>query len=269
LLEQKRIAVVIPTYNREKLLINAVKSVLNQTYPVTQIFICDDGSNDNSFEKVTRLNDERIIWINCGRNSLPSVPRNYGLSKCTNVDYIAFLDSDDVWMPQKLERQISVMSVMNVTAICSNAIKSHERSEEVKFFINEKSGYKSYFNLIKINKVICSSVIIHKSILIQVGQFNELRIFRGIEDYDLWLKIARCTNWYFICDELLYYNDHSADSVRNDSIPPIFQKKLIIKFHLKWLLKRKKLFLDLKYILYNCFILIILTFKIKIVRKKW
>jgi glycosyltransferase involved in cell wall biosynthesis len=267
--EDLLVSVVIPTYRRIDKTIEAVKSVVNQTVAAFEIIVVQDEISpalSEALQNHNLLSFVKVIQIE--HSGLPARVRNIGISH-SRGNWIGFLDSDDVWMPQKLEKQITLMLKMNINAICSNAIRLNEQFEKSKFFINEKSGFLSFYNLLQINKIICSSVIIHKSLICEAGNFNESRILKGIEDYDLWLRISQCTNWYFISDELLYYNDDSVNSIRNDSISPIFQKKFIIKSHLKWLLKRNKFLLELINIIYLFLVYFLLICKIKILKKNW
>src|ERR1700739_3316319 len=100
-----KVSVIIPTYNRQNTLLRAVKSVLQQTYTVHEILICDDGSDDDSKKIITELKSEKIKWLDCGKNGMPSIPRNKGIQYSTG-DWIAFLDSDDEWLPNKTETQL-------------------------------------------------------------------------------------------------------------------------------------------------------------------
>ena len=74
-----KVSVIIPTYNRQKTLHRAISSVLNQTYPIHELIICDDGSTDDSKLLVEQFKDQRIKWLDCGRNGMPSIPRNKGI----------------------------------------------------------------------------------------------------------------------------------------------------------------------------------------------
>jgi len=88
------VSVVIANYNRSDMLVKAIQSALEQTYSVLEILVCDDGSTDDSREKVKALNNEKVQWIDSGKNGRPAIPRNIGLSK-SKGDWIAILDNDD------------------------------------------------------------------------------------------------------------------------------------------------------------------------------
>ena len=103
-----KVSVIIPTYNRGKLIANSIKSILNQTYKNLEIIIVDDGSTDNTKEEVSKLKNEKIRYIKLEKNTGASNARNVGI-KNSNSRYISFQDSDDIMYPNKLEIQIKNM----------------------------------------------------------------------------------------------------------------------------------------------------------------
>ena len=107
-MDDVKISVIIPNYNRSELLKKAITSVLNQSYAVLEILVCDDGSTDNSKEVIEQFNNQTIKWIDCGKNGRPAIPRNIGVKKAKG-NYIAFLDNDDEWLPTKIEEQVKVI----------------------------------------------------------------------------------------------------------------------------------------------------------------
>lgn len=99
------VSVVVPTYNRATVLRRAIESVLDQTFQDFEVVIADDGSTDNTPSVVESFSDERIHYLRFSENQGANAVRKAGI-KATNGDYIAFLDSDDKWKPEKLERQV-------------------------------------------------------------------------------------------------------------------------------------------------------------------
>jgi glycosyltransferase involved in cell wall biosynthesis len=105
-----RVTVVIPTYNRAHLLGRSIRSVLGQTYQDFELIVVDDCSTDNTEDVVMSLSDERTRYVRLGANSgTPAAPTNVGIS-CAAGGYIAIQDSDDEWLPRKLERQVEVLA---------------------------------------------------------------------------------------------------------------------------------------------------------------
>jgi glycosyltransferase involved in cell wall biosynthesis len=99
------VSIIIPTYNRSRLLARAVKSVLNQTYQNFELIIVDDASTDNTEEVVGSFNDERIKYVRHEKNKGEAVARNTGI-KAARGEYIASHDSDDEWLHEKLAKRI-------------------------------------------------------------------------------------------------------------------------------------------------------------------
>lgn len=106
-----KVSVIIPTYNRAHLIGRAIKSVLNQTYKDFEIIIVDDGSTDKTEEVVKDFKDERVRYIRREKNKGGSAARNTGI-KAARGEYIAFQDSDDEWLPEKLEKQMKAFEAM-------------------------------------------------------------------------------------------------------------------------------------------------------------
>lgn len=103
------VSIVIPTYNRADTIINTINSVFNQSYQNYEIIIVDDASSDNTEEMIVNIEDSRIKYIKLDENSKGTKPRNVGIQS-SKGDYIAFLDSDDEWVPNKLERQLNYIN---------------------------------------------------------------------------------------------------------------------------------------------------------------
>jgi len=127
-----KISVISPTYNRAHLITRAVHSVLNQTYQDFEYIVVDDASTDNTEEVIKGFKDERIKYIKHEKNRGPSAARNTGI-KAAKGEYIGFLDSDDEWLPEQAEKQVSkfLESPDNVGVIyCGHVVISDETGEK-------------------------------------------------------------------------------------------------------------------------------------------
>lgn len=248
-----KISVIIPTYNRENTILAAIESVLKQTYPVFEILICDDGSLDHTKNKVLSLNNDKIKWIDGIHSGKPAVPRNRGILNSTG-DLIAFLDSDDTWEFNKIENQIFHFSSNNCKASFTNGMKFHNKTL-TKFHNNYINKEINTFNLLKDNYIICSSTLIEKKLIKEIGYFNESDSLKAIEDYSYWLRVSYFTNWIYLDKNLLIYNDDIENSIRKIDKRSYFQQKrtILVDFS-NWILiqKNKKYFL-LLYIYYLIF----------------
>ncbi|MCK5342735.1 MAG: glycosyltransferase family 2 protein, partial [Candidatus Heimdallarchaeota archaeon] len=108
-METPLISIIIPTYNREKLILNALDSIFNQTFQDYEILIIDDASTDNTEQVIKELNHSKIKYLKLEKNSGQCIARNFG-AKRAQGQFIAFLDSDDEWLPQKLENQVRIFN---------------------------------------------------------------------------------------------------------------------------------------------------------------
>lgn len=227
------VSVIIPTWNRAHTLLRAIRSVLAQTVPVLEILVCDDGSTDNSQELIHSLGAERVIWIGGPHSGLPAVARNRGLAVARG-EWVAFLDSDDEWLPDKLKIQLSTQ--LQAKAVCSNAFRvlPVERTQPLPFLSQKSNKLLSLDELLTTNGVICSSSLIHCSILKRTGGFPEDPSLKAIEDYALWLRVACLTPILYLSQPLVRYYDNPQQSVRQDDVPPLEQRIRILQATFHW-----------------------------------
>ena len=220
------ISVIIPNYNNGHLLTRTVNSVLKQTTYIHEILICDDGSTDNSEEIISGFHDVRIKWINCGKNGMPAIPRNIGIKSATG-DWLAFLDSDDEWDSNKIEKQLTLARKKKILAVCCNAYRIIDENPQPRQYFNIQETVFCFLLLLNSNKIICSSVLLNKRLLNKTGGFPEGKNFKAIEDYALWLKIATFTDWHYVDEPLVLYADNPDYSIRRE-IRSEFKKKFLI-----------------------------------------
>jgi len=181
------VSVVIPTYNRPEKVARAVSSVLNQTYPDFEVIVVDDGSNDNT-EEYLKIFYPKITFIRHKANLGVSAARNTGIS-ASKSPFIAFLDSDDYWLPKKLETQVGFFNSCSSALACQveetwirNGKRVNPRIRHIK-----KGGY-IFEPSLKLCLISPSSVMLKRCLFDEVGLFDE-----GLpvcEDYDLWLRIT-------------------------------------------------------------------------------
>jgi glycosyltransferase involved in cell wall biosynthesis len=107
ILSREKISIIIPSYNREKLIIRSINSILNQTYQNIEVILIDDGSTDNTKKVISQIKDKRFRYIKLRKNKGANVARNIGIQKAIG-NYIAFQDSDDFFHSDKLEKQINI-----------------------------------------------------------------------------------------------------------------------------------------------------------------
>lgn len=206
------VSVVLPTYNRANLIRDTISSVLTQTYEQFELIIADDGSTDNTEEIVTSIYDKRITYLKLPHVGLPATPRNRAIEKCKG-EFVAFLDSDDLWLPRKIEQSlVGFISVPTAGLVCSNEflITDGKLTHDTLRKRRWRNRIIDFQELFQENIVSSSTAIVRKKCLRVVGYFNEAKRFRAVEDYHLWLRIASRFRMYYIDEPLGYYRDHSG-----------------------------------------------------------
>ena len=195
-LYKKKVSVIIPTYNRAEFLRSAIKSALNQTFTDYEIIVSDDKSTDHTREVVESFKDNRIKYIlNEGKRG-PSATRNTAIL-ASEGEYIAFLDDDDEWLPEKLKSQVNLLdkSALNICGVYSNRMminKSNGKIVSTNPGTDKLSGNLLYQLAIK-SPIHTSTVLVRKKCLDEVGLFDETMSY--MEDRDLWIRLS--INWDF------------------------------------------------------------------------
>lgn len=200
------ISVIIPTFNRKETLGRAVESVLCQTYSDIELIVVDDGSTDDS-QALVKESYCGIKYI-YQKNQGVSAARNVGISHA-NGEWIAFLDSDDEWLPNKLEKQMGLLNSQPDYLVCHTEeiwIRNGVRVNQMKK--HKKHGGWIFPYCLPLCLMSPSSIVIHRRVFNEVGLFDE-SLF-ACEDYDLWLRItARYPVLFHQTPLILKYGGHS------------------------------------------------------------
>ena len=190
--EHPLVSSIMPTYNHGKFIGKAIESVLNQTYTNFELIIIDNFSEDDTETIVASYKDDRIIYLKFRNNGIIAASRNYAI-KHAKGEYIAFLDSDDLWLPEKLEKQIKILEISNETAMVYTRFKTIEEGIISNNTYPKIGRYNSgsIFKPLYLRAFIaCSSVMVRKNILNGIGFFDTDPALIATEDADLWLRIA-------------------------------------------------------------------------------
>jgi len=180
------ISVIIPTHNRAALLPRALDSVLKQTLAPLEVTVVDDGSDDGTEALLARLYPS-VLYIK-QENRGVSAARNYGIAEARG-EWIALLDSDDAWLPGKLEIQRKALQAAPNHRLCHTEeiwIRNGRRVNAMKK--HAKSGGRIFRQCLPLCVISPSSVLIHRELFEQMGGFDEE--LPACEDYDLWLRIC-------------------------------------------------------------------------------
>ena len=236
-----KVSVIIPTYNRENFIIETIQSVLNQTYKDFEIIVVDDGSTDNTKKRLESFRSK--IKLIEQKNSERAVARNNGV-KNSSSEYIAFLDSDDLWIEDKLEKQTAVLDTKKDTILVyGQSLRINENAKEVKTAKRQTEGYSGniFEQLLMRNCIVSATPMIRRKYFEMTTGFQTKHI--PYEDWELWLRFSLLGNFYFLNKPLSYYRVHPQQSVKLASAKKIEEVTLSLledSFKLKKLSKKNK-----------------------------
>jgi glycosyltransferase involved in cell wall biosynthesis len=207
-----KVSVIIPAYNVEKYICETLDSVLGQTYSDYDVIVVDDGSTDQtaSILKQYITKYPKKIRLIQKENAGPAKARNVGI-RASNGEYIAFIDADDLWLPEKLENQVGYFEKQTeqVGMVYTNAKKFDQQGIWTlpKRYRKEKVEGWIYKDLLKDNMIPNQSVMVRRSCFDEVGFFEESLDI--IEDHDMWIRIAKKYEIAFLEETLSLYREHS------------------------------------------------------------
>ena len=184
----QKVSIITPLYNSEKYIAEAIQSVLIQSYTDFEMIIIDDHSDDRSVNIVKEFNDERIQLICLSQNKGAGIARNKGIEKA-NGRFIAFLDSDDQWLPNKLEKQINFMRSRNISFCFSSFYLMNENGKHLKKY-REALPRVDYTKMLNNNYIGCLTAIYDTETLGKIYMTDH----KKRQDWGLWLKILSKTN---------------------------------------------------------------------------
>lgn len=219
-MENDLVSIIMPSFNTAKFIKDSIISVINQTHEKWELLIIDDCSNDKTQEIIKTFNDPRITLIINEKNLGAALSRNLGLKKAAGK-WIAFLDSDDVWDFNKLEKQIQFMKRNN----CFFSYTSYREINEENEVVTRCVTGPMYINKIKMYQYCwlgCLTVMYDQN---EIG-LVQIENLKKNNDYAIWLKVIKKSNC-MLCDEVL-----ASYRKRKGSISNISKFKLI-KYHYK------------------------------------
>ena len=223
-----KVSIIIPTFNRRDYITIALDSVLAQTYKDYEIIIIDDGSSDDTKE-VLKPYQDKIHYFYHDNKGIPAT-RNRGVREA-HGDYIALLDSDDYWLPEKLERQMDCFKKNPHYGMVATRCSSI--TQDGRFREKNRPGKSGWIlnDLFKANFIRTSSAMIKKECFEKVGFFDEsLPMY---EEVDLWLRIAKHYPIGFINTPLTVYIDNPQGVSTNSLAGRLLRQKVLEKNYLK------------------------------------
>ncbi|MFA6097234.1 MAG: glycosyltransferase family A protein [Candidatus Paceibacterota bacterium] len=234
------VSVIIPTYNRASLLKRSIDSVLSQTFGDFEVIIVDDGSTDDTEEVVCGVRDPRIKYIKYNENRGATAARNVGI-RAARGEFIAFQDSDDEWLPEKLEKQMNVFKKaardVGVVYVGFWKLKNGRKIYIPAKAVKKRQG-AIYEELIKRNFVSTQTILVRSECFAKTGLFDE-KLSR-LQDWDIVLRLSRYYKFCFI-EEPLVLQHYTPGSISDNSGALMESIELIIDKNREYLYKHKKI----------------------------
>ncbi len=234
--EKGLVSVVIPAYNAAWCIEKAIDSVLLQTYPSIEIIIINDGSTDETEQRLCRYSND--IRVHKQPNKGLSSARNFGI-QVSKGEFIAFLDADDYWLPQKIQKQASLLKKNPEIGFCSTAARVEDLNGE---FLNDwtcpEIKHSVTHTIFQQNAAIAgsgSSVMVRRKLLDQES-FDET--LKSLEDIDMWMRLSVRMNYFCICEPLTVIVKRDQSMSRNLKI---------MKKSTFFVLKKNRYLLEKKY----------------------
>lgn len=221
---EELVSIITPTYNCAKFIGKTIESVLNQTYKNWEMIIVDDASKDNTEEVVNSYKDKRIKYIKLQENGGAANARNKSMQEAKGK-YMAFLDSDDIWKNNKLEKQINFMKANNYNITCT----SYEQINEEGKLLNKIIKCKKKVNY---NGVLLSCPVGNSTVVYNVENLGKFEVpnIRKRNDDALWLRMLKNEQYIYGQNEVLMQYRIRENSISSNKMD-------LIKYH--WYLYRK------------------------------
>lgn len=208
------ISVIIPAFNRSDTILRCIESVKNQSLRVNEIIVIDDCSTDNTMEILNAL--ENITILHTSNNSGAQAARNLGI-KAAKSDWIAFIDSDDEWLPEKIEKQINELKKVNLdpmTVVHGDCIIDDKKSNNKIWHLEKTEGNEVYRQLLSTSGTFFPALLTSKEALKRINYLDE-----SIESYQEWdtsIQLAKFCNFIHIQEPLFIYNIQSNSISNSD-----------------------------------------------------
>jgi len=224
------ISVIIPTYNRGKLIVQCIDSVLNQSYPVNEIIVIDDNSTDDTTKRLNKFK-ENVIVLKTEKQSGAQTARNIGI-KAAKSDWIAFLDSDDEWLPNKIEKQVSALKIVNYdpwTVVHGDCFTRNIYSDKKNNWqLDHLNGKNVYKQLLSKSNTFFPAILTSKNALVKINYLDENA--PSYHEWDTSIGLAKFCRFIHIEEPLFNYNIHQNSISKNSDKSILGYQYIINKF---------------------------------------
>jgi len=209
-----RVSVVIPAYNAEAFIAEAIESVLEQTFRDFELIVVNDGSTDSTGEIIERYS-ERVRCIH-QQNRGPSEARNRGIRE-TDSEFVAFLDADDTWRADKLQKQVATaQGEPELGLVYSDAVLIDQEGTPIGAFRRRPPRADALEYMLLYNPVVMSTAFVRRECFQRVGMFHPEPT--GCEDWHMWIRIASAYKLAHIPEPLCNYRSHTASMAHNPEL---------------------------------------------------
>lgn len=207
--EIPKVSVIIPTHNHANFLPESLTSVKNQTYKNYEVIVVNNGSTDNTEQVIRNLTWDKLRHHFQDDTGSVAGPRNTGI-RLASGEYVAFLDSDDLWYENKLEKVMSVLENNKEIDILSHDLYMSRQGKKKRLIRVGPLKDDIFKSLLIKNCLLGSATVVKRKVMLEVEGFDESKHFVHTEDYETWLRIAYLKkNFYFINEPLGEYKVHS------------------------------------------------------------
>jgi glycosyltransferase involved in cell wall biosynthesis len=215
------VSAIIPTYNRSNIVCEAVESVLQQTYTNIEVIVVDDGSTDDTQARLRPYGNR--IRVVAQENVGPAAARNHGIA-VSQGELIAFLDSDDIWLPTKIARQVSLLGQVSKSVPCCLCnVTMQWTGRELRSFeiaslhpVLEQGVWVNVDEMLATRFVLFNqAVVIRREVLERIGGFNEKLWL--LEDHELSLRLSLEGPWAFIREPLVIWRESTSGSLHEQA----------------------------------------------------
>lgn len=222
-----KVSVIIPTYNRAQFVGRAIQSVLNQTYKDFEIIIVDDNSTDNVYDVVYSFNDSRIKYIRHDVNLGAPAARNTGILN-SKGEFIALLDDDDEFLPEKLEKQLRLFDICSkdIGVVYCGYETVNSEGEIVETFMPTNKG-DLFYELLMSNIIGSPTNLIRKECFENICCDSRLK---SCQDWDLWIQLAIKYKFDYVPEVLSRYHLTGSSISKNINSVLIGHKQILFKY---------------------------------------
>lgn len=234
-----KVSIILPTYNRADLIMETVDSILNQTYQNWELIIIDDGSDDNTQEIIAQIKDQRIQFHKGGRIGIVGKLKNIGIEKA-NGEFIAFIDSDDLWAQTKLEKQMAALQQYPEAGFSlTGGYNFRNPNTPLEYFYTQREGlkYDNIFTAIFKSEVSTTtpSLLFRKQCLQTTGLFE---ISKPFADTEFILGLAQHFKAIILYEPLFYRRIHQANDSDSNWVKRHYEGLEMILSYKKFLPKK-------------------------------